>query len=647
MKNNFIKHIAAGVAALCTFVSCSDFLDKEPDDQLTIKTVFENKNNMERWLAYIYNGIPTFYTYDGADAVADELAPSVGWESQGFKAIFYQNGNWTADSSGVISHWTTLPKRIRQAYIFIEYAHALADVSEREVNYMKAECRFFIAYYHALLATTYGAVPIIREAADDYSSESLMLKQSPFYEVVDWAAEQLLDASKELPAYYDEGNKYGRVTSIICLAIRARLLTFAASDLVNGNPDPDMVQMQNCDGEPIFSATHDAERWKTALDANKLLIDEAEKAGHKLYVKMAGNDIDPFQSYQGALMLRDIEGNKEILFPRTFESAGYFDRQANPRGMGGAGAIGITQSLVDAFFMRNGLPPILGYTADGAVPVINIESGYSETGYSTEDEKFKTTWMYGAPGGSEQNSENVVVPKNTFRMYCNREPRFYISVLYNEAYHWGKAHRENSKETTTDFFSGGSDGGPSHDSPSAGYLVRKRVDPTVVEIENGGTYKKRHGVIYRLAEAYLSYAECLNEYSIEKGTYGADLPEILRYLNKIRERAGIPTYGTAAGQIVPPATGEELRTLIRRERRVELNCEAGIRFDDVRRWKEAETALNGKFYGMNALMKKDARDEYYKRTAYQTRKFISYWWPIPQDDIDKNTNLRQLPGWKK
>ena len=255
--------------------------------------------------------------------------------------------------------------------------------------------------------------------------------------------------------------------------------------------------------------------------------------------------------------------------------------------------------------------------------------------------------MYGAPGGSEQNSENVVVPKNTFRMYCNREPRFYISVLYNEAYHWGKAHRENSKETTTDFFSGGSDGGPSHDSPSAGYLVRKRVDPTVVEIENGGTYKKRHGVIYRLAEAYLSYAECLNEYSIEKGTYGADLPEILRYLNKIRERAGIPTYGTAAGQIVPPATGEELRTLIRRERRVELNCEAGIRFDDVRRWKEAETALNGKFYGMNALMKKDARDEYYKRTAYQTRKFISYWWPIPQDDIDKNTNLRQLPGWKK
>ena len=84
--------------------SCSDYLDKEPDDQLTLETVFENKTNMERWLAYIYNATPKFYNYDGADAVADELAPSVGWESQGFKAILYQNGNWTSASGGVINY---------------------------------------------------------------------------------------------------------------------------------------------------------------------------------------------------------------------------------------------------------------------------------------------------------------------------------------------------------------------------------------------------------------------------------------------------------------------------------------------------------------------------------------------------------------
>lgn len=642
MKNKIRKYIALGTIAMFSLSSCSDYLDKEPDDQLTLETVFENKTNMERWLAYIYNATPKFYNYDGADAVADELAPSVGWESQGFKAILYQNGNWTSASGGVINYWETFPMRIRQAYIFIKYAHALPDVTEKEVNYMKAECRFFIAYFHAVMAMTYGAVPIIRDATEAITGETLLLKQEPFNTVVDWAANELLETSKLLPAYYDEDNKYGRITSIICLAMRARLLTFAASPLVNGNQDSDMVNMKNCDGVSIFDSTFKPERWKTAVDANKLLIDEAEKAGHKLYIETIGDDVDAFQSYQNALMLRYNQGNMEILFPRTYDDAGYFDRQANPRSMGGAGAIGVTQSLVDAFFMNNGLVPITGYTNDGATPVINSESGYSETGYSTVDESYKTTWMYATKGGTEQETEHVIVPKNTYKMYCGREPRFYISVLYNEEYHWGK-DKSNAKNKFANFFSGGEDGGPSHDSPSAGYLIRKRVDPSAIPASSSGTYKKRQGVLYRLAEAYLSYAESLYEYSVATGTYTDNETEILDYINRVRYRAGIPQYGKGADQI--PVTEAQLRDLIRRERRVELNCEAGIRFDDLRRWKEAETALNGKFYGMNALAKSTERDEYYKRTLYQTRRFISYWWPIPQDDIDKNTNLRQLPGW--
>ena len=642
MKNRIITYILLGVLGVLPLTSCSDYLDKMPDDQLTLENVFSNRGNLERWLSYLYSVMPEFYIYDGPDAIGDELAPSVGWESQGFKAIQYQNGNWTSASGGVINYWETFPMRIRQAYIFIKYAHALPDVTEKEVNYMKAECRFFIAYFHAVMAMTYGAVPIIRDATEEITGETLLLKQEPFNTVVDWAANELLETSKLLPAYYDEDNKYGRITSIICLAMRARLLTFAASPLVNGNQDPDMVNMKNCDGVSIFDSTFKPERWKTAVDANKLLIDEAEKAGHKLYIETIGDDVDAFQSYQNALMLRYNQGNMEILFPRTYDDAGYFDRQANPRSMGGAGAIGVTQSLVDAFFMNNGLVPITGYTNDGATPVINSESGYSETGYSTVDESYKTTWMYATKGGTEQETEHVIVPKNTYKMYCGREPRFYISVLYNEEYHWGK-DKSNAKNKFANFFSGGEDGGPSHDSPSAGYLIRKRVDPSAIPASSSGTYKKRQGVLYRLAEAYLSYAESLYEYSVAMGTYTDNETEILDYINRVRYRAGIPQYGKGADQI--PVTEAQLRDLIRRERRVELNCEADIRFDDLRRWKEAETALNGKFYGMNALAKSTERDEYYKRTLYQTRRFISYWWPIPQDDIDKNTNLRQLPGW--
>ena len=639
MMNKIIVLLLSGLFALFSFSSCSDYLDKEPDDQLTLENVFSNKTNLERWLSYLYAVLPEFYIYDGPDAIGDELAPSIGWESQGFAAIQYQNGNWTPINEKVITYWQKLPMAIRQAYTLIEYAHPLSDVTEKEIQYMKAECRFFIAYYHSLLLMTYGAIPIIDKATDELSGSSLMLEQRPFYEVVDWISNEMLEASRELPASYDEANKYGRITSLICLAMRARLLTFAASDLVNGNQDPEMKEMKNVDGEAIFSSEYDSSRWKAAADANKELIDAAEKAGHKLYFEYLSNgEVDPFLSYQNMMMLRYNQGNTEIIFPRTKDNAGWFDDQALPRGAGGSGSLGVTQLLVDDFFMKNGLMPIKGYNDNGKTPIINPESGYSETGFSDADEKYATRWKYATKNGSDTNEENVVVPKGTYKMYCSREPRFYISVIYNEQYHW-------TKKKETNFFYEGEDGLPSHDNPSAGYLIRKHVDPTFDHSTNTGDYKSRQGVLYRLAEAYLSYAESLCEYSIDQNTYEANKAEILKYINPIRERAGIPQYGTGADQINPPTDGEEMLKLIKRERRVELNCENGLRWFDLRRWKEAEDVLDGPYYGMNMYAKKDNRDEFYTRVVYQTRKFISYWWPIPQSEIDKNPNLRQLPGW--
>lgn len=73
----------------------------------------------------------------------------------------------------------------------------------------------------------------------------------------------------------------------------------------------------------------------------------------------------------------------------------------------------------------------------------------------------------------------------------------------------------------------------------------------------------------------------------------------------IRERAGIPEYSVSAeeGKITAPSDPVEMRELIRQERRVELNCESGLRFNDLRRWKLAEKVLDGDFYGMNAYIK--------------------------------------------
>lgn len=641
MKQRILSYILSGALALLSLSSCSDYLDKEPDDQLDLTTAFENSKNLDRWLAYIYDGIPQQYQDSNWDMIADDAMTPTSWAAVGNKVPLYCEGNWTPSSTAIITFWSDFPKRIRSAYLFLQYAHPLTDVSAKEIDYMKAECRFFIAYYHSVLAMTYGAVPLITEAAPTTDAEDMMLKQRPFYEVVDWCANEFLEVSKLLPVKYAEADKYGRATSLWCLAMRARLLTFAASPLVNGNPD--MAGMVNCDGERIFSSEYDPERWNVAAQANLDLIELAEENGYALYEAKEVNGVkDPYMNYMSVMLLRENQGNTEIIIPRTDDAGGYIDQMAAPRSLAGGGVIGVTQKLVDAFFMANGKVPITGYNADGT-PRINEQSGYSETGFSTEDQVAETGYFYNDPDGVEGSTSNIIAPKGTFNMYCNREPRFYVSVLWNEAFHWGKTHKDNGTVPQyADFFFNGADGGPYQDAPTSGYLMKKRVSPDYAGKNDTGSYRNRPGIIYRLAEAYLGYAECLYEYSVSKGSYAANEAEILKYINRIRRRAGIPEYGSAE---LPNPSESEMQDLIRRERRIELNCEAGIRWNDVRRWKQAAEVLNGDFYGMDTMQDKNHRDEYYNRVPYQTRRFISYWWPIPQDDIDRNTNLRQLPGW--
>lgn len=640
MKNIIKKYIPTVFIAVFIFTSCEDFLDYRADDQLTLESVFENVGNVESWLGNIYSRIPDTYGYGTAEPCGDDFVPSPRWEQFNFRAIQYQKGNWTPMSEGVFSYWTDLPRAIRSAYILIENIKPLHNLSKEEVELMKAECEFFIGYYHALLLMTYGSIPIIDKVYQP--SDDMNAVQQPFDKVVDWIDLKLQSAATKLPPRYTETRKYGRITSVMCYAIRARLLTFAASPLVNGNSD--FSEYKNSEGIQVFNATEEVKKWQRAAQANKDLIELAEEAGHELYKEYLsdGVTIDPFMSYQNVTLKRYDEGNMEILMDRPYSGQyGGWDKNCFPRGVGGVGALGVSQTLVDDFFMKDGTAPIQGYVSQyGGVPIINPSSQlYTEIGFSAKEEKRLTKWREGSSTGNSANDENIVTLAGTYNMYCNREARFYVSVLYNEAW----TRYGNRK---TDFYMNGKDGGPTHDAPQNGYLARKKVDVNADPVK--GTYKSRTAIIYRLAEAYLSYAEALNE-----SNYNENLTEILKYINLVRERAGIPQYGVNGFFV--PANQTEMRKLIRQERRVELNCESFLRFDDIRRWKEGYR-IDGPQWGMNfnGKLKSDdktivdehgVKQAFFIRDTYFERKFISYWWPIPQNDVDKNPNIKQLPGW--
>lgn len=601
--------------------SCVDYLDKEPDTELTLPMVFEDKTRIEGWLANVYSHVPDpYWGYArklGWDILSDDMTASERWRQWDWKVIPMLLGEWTPSTDWDGNYWARLPQLIREANIFIENVHPLPEqgISATEVTYMKAEMRFMIAYYYYLLSNTYGPVPFKPNyiAPTDFNLADLMEGQRPYYEVVDWVDKELKEVAEILPAKYTEARKYGRATSIMCLAVRARMLLFAASPLVNGNPD--YANHKNKDGENLFSTTEDKSKWAYAAQACKELIDAAEAAGHKLYTENnPDGTIDPFMSYQNLFLTRYDEGNTEILFARPGGSEyGEYEKHATPAASGGSGGLGVTQSLVDAFFTENGLP-------------INDDSEYVESGFSGSDEtRDNTVWDTEVNGGA-------ITKSGTYNMYCHREPRFYITVSYNNSYF-------TQEKRLFNFFNGSADNPHTHDAPQNGYLIRKKISPDLNVKQ--GTYKYRPGIVYRLGEAYLNYAEALNESDPGNG-------DILVYLNKIRERAGIRQYTTGATDEnyihVDLNDQAEMRKLIRAERRVELSCE-GIRYDDLRRWKEAENVLNGDFYGMNF----SGRDEssFYVRTPYLKRvyKKAYYWFPIHQSEIDKNDKLVQSPYW--
>ena len=618
-KNRIFKTV---VIALALFsAGCSKFLDKMPDDQLTMDMIFNDRIRTEDWLAGVYSGVPNpmwgYYRGEGWNIMGDDMVVPNEWAPFGWANVLaYTSGNWNPASAWDPYYWVELPKRIRSGLIFLQNVKVLPGVPQSDVDWMKAQTRFLIAYYYSLMLEIYGPIPFkpgVIEAVDAPASE-LMISQTPYDSVVNWIDKELKEVAPLLPAEYRTGvfktdKDWGKATSIMCLAIRARTLLFAASPLFNGNPD--FQGWKNASGNSLFSG-YDASKWKRAADAYKELIDAAEAANYRLYEERnPDGSIDPFMSYYNLSLKKFSEGNREIIFGKADNpDLNWWQSHHLPIGIGGNGGMGVTQELVDAFYMRNGLP------------ITDPASGYVERGFSAANETRNTQWPGGGPG------TGTVTLAGTYNMYCNREPRFYVSVIYDNAW-LGVDNRK------VEFVQGGRDTRLSFDAPQNGYEVRKRISLSV--FPRDGRYVYQPGILYRLAEAYLSYAEALNE--SDPGN-----SDIAKYVNLIRQRAGIPDLPAGLPQT-------QMREAIRRERRIEFNCE-GIRFNDIRRWKVGETYLNRGLYGMNFTGTVRSDDPanpraYFKRTFYKNKVFNKkmYVWPVPQAQKDINPNLVQAPGY--
>lgn len=216
--------------------------------------------------------------------------------------------------------------------------------------------------------------------------------------------------------------------------------------------------------------------------------------------------------------------------------------------------------------------------------------------------------------------------------YSHRDPRLTNTVFYN-----GTMWLNRAVET----YEGGQDrpGGTLQQTKTS-YYMRKFMGN--FETVNGSPVYSNtvHDFVYfRYAEVLLNYAEALNEFS-------GPSADVYQVLYDLRKRAGIMPgsnndYGVAAG-----LSKENMRKLIQGERRVELAFEEH-RFFDIRRWKIAPDVFNAPLRGLN-IQKTSGGQISYNPINVLTPVFRSpqmYLYPIPYNEVIKNSNMVQNPQW--
>ena len=637
MKNLFISIIVSG--ACLTFSGCTDYLDVSDElaSNLTIEQTFNNVQYTKRWHANIFNCISEYsLIFDSPTGFSNPWFFLCGEGAVNHNVGKTEMTNGFNASNANFHRWTPLYQYIRQAYLFLENAKPLGEETDvekltvDEINRMKSEARFFIAYSYFSLFELYGPVPIISELADpsdtsfDFArasvDETIQFIDDLYQEVLDENyLPQTLKSTDVMGNVTENMNEMVRPTRAVVLALRAKLWVYAASKLFNGGYK-EALELTNNDGKRLFP-DYDASKWETAKKHLETFLNFAQENGYELY---HAYNSDGTENHHESVYRLFQEWNNEIIWATSNTNMtsvdGGLDRRCRPTDLlDGWSGISVSQQSVDAFFTRNGLD-------------IHEDPEYNETGFTD----IENPCAYIQPQ----------IDKQVFNMYVNREPRFYQSITYQ-----GKSwHIQPTEGWAVDFsVNGNNSTNIAFREHYTGYLLYKRSNH---EMYPAGSYLRsyaRPSILLRLADFYLYYAEVCNELNPSD-------PNVIKYIDMIRERAGIPGYqelhdtGVKTNVI---GNYEAQAKAIRRERQVEFFSE-GQRYFDIRRWMicdAGEEADQTVYYGMNvsgeANLPLSDPNTFFRRVLTRNHQWrrAMYLYPIAHNEVMNSPSLVQNPLW--
>ncbi len=630
MKQSIIK-IGAGLVCVLILIliptSCSnDFLNTKPLDKISSDVTWTDGALSQ---AFIFN----VYSYFGYGGFEEQMLAAYTDEAMfthaGRNINPFNEGVETASSLAWMSptyEWKNMYEAIREANVAIANLPIATFDDQPLKDKLLGEAYFLRAYYYHQLVRFYGGVPLIDKPYglnEDYSIE-----RSTFGDCVDFIVADL-----DMAADLLEGKTMdpGRTSKAASLALKSRILLYAASDLHNIAKAPALIQgyaFPELVGYTDGQAGQDA-RWQAA----KAAALEARNAstGYKL----------------------------DLGAPASFDEA-----KANyvALSMGGGSKVADAAAGVELLLQRTQTPL---YTVENDWPLGGIHfginngpNGYHNWAGNTPIQQLVDD--YQMMDGSKFDWSN---PAHSAAPYTNREPRFYATILYDGAT-WKPrptdvATYDNVNQIQTGYYDDGNggkiNGVDTRESPIENwngsrthYYIRKFIDSDPAVVDNQSGSQVVPWPFIRYTEVVLNYVEAC----IETG----DEAEAKTWLNKIRFRAGLPAV---------TASGAGLTDIYRNERRIELAYEEH-RYHDARRWLIAPTTLGRgiKIIHVDADLKvgQTALAPYrYDETVYdytytvqdntdnetRTWKDKMYFRPMAKNEISQNAKLKDHnnPGY--
>lgn len=343
MNTKFFRYVfvSMAVGSAFTLCSCNDFLDREEDSFIDKTATFDSYNRTKQYLTYAYSLLPEGLNRFSGGALLGAATDDACFAIESSNIQQFNNGSWNA-LSNPDNVWDRYFAGIAKCCTLLENSnHVNLDISRldpakrveyennlKDIRMWRAEAHFLRAYFNFELLKRYGPIPIIKSTLDinkDYSDTP----RPTMKEVVEFIANDcdMAADSLELTPWRNMNDAFGRATKGAALALKSRLLLYAASPLYVDFGDIDEANKPS-----------DATLWKAAADAAKAVIDLNQYELAPAYDDLFKND---FQ-------------NKEYIFVRRYPSNSDFEKSNFPISYGGKGGTNPSQNLIDDYEMLDG-----------------------------------------------------------------------------------------------------------------------------------------------------------------------------------------------------------------------------------------------------------------------------------------------------